>query len=174
MYVCVCVCMCVCVRVCICELHVSVCLSVCLSVHLSVCLSVYMCVCVCMRGCVCVHTQTSISARHSSKEPLFVGLFCGKWPVKTRHPMGLSPPLNLCQTLINNIREAYNFSIHTNCCRSLFAKEPLKMHTNCCRSLFAKEPLKIGLFCGNWRINIRHPMHLRHPVVSSTVTLRRW
>jgi len=27
-----------------------------------------------------------------------------------------------------------------------------------CRSLFAKEPLIVGLFCGKWPMNIRHPM----------------
>jgi len=30
--------------------------------------------------------------------------------------------------------------------------------------LFTKEPLIIGLFGGKWRIKIRLPMHLRHPV----------
>jgi len=33
-----------------------------------------------------------------------------------------------------------------------------------CRSFPAKEPLIIGLFCGKWRIKMRHPMTLRHPV----------
>ena len=33
-----------------------------------------------------------------------------------------------------------------------------------CRSLFANEPLIIGFFCGKWPIEIRQPMHLRHPV----------
>jgi len=31
------------------------------------------------------------------------------------------------------------------------------------RSFSAQEPLSIGLFCGIWRIKIRHPMSLRHP-----------
>jgi len=35
-----------------------------------------------------------------------------------------------------------------------------------CRSLFANEPLIIGLFCGKWPVMIRHPMHLRHPVLT--------
>jgi len=30
----------------------------------------------------------------SAKDPLIVGLFCGKWPVKTRHPKHLHHPLN--------------------------------------------------------------------------------
>jgi len=35
-----------------------------------------------------------------------------------------------------------------------------------CRSFFAKAPLIIGLFCGKWLVKIRHPMGLRHPVLS--------
>jgi len=27
-----------------------------------------------------------------AKEPLIIGLFCGKWPIKIRHPMGLRHP----------------------------------------------------------------------------------
>jgi len=28
-----------------------------------------------------------------AKEPLIIGLFCGKWPLKIRHPMGLHHPI---------------------------------------------------------------------------------
>ena len=35
------------------------------------------------------------------------------------------------------------------------------------RSFFAKEPLIIGIFCGKWPMEIRHPMTLRHPVLNS-------
>jgi len=35
----------------------------------------------------------------------------------------------------------------------------------CRRSLSVKEPRIIGLFCGKWSVKIRHPMHLRHPVM---------
>jgi len=31
-----------------------------------------------------------------------------------------------------------------------------------CTSFIAKEPLIIRLYCGNWPINIKHPMGLRH------------
>jgi len=34
---------------------------------------------------------------------------------------------------------------------------------SCC-SESSKEPLISGLFCGKWPINMRHPMHLCHPV----------
>jgi len=37
-----------------------------------------------------------------------------------------------------------------------------------CRSFFAKEPLIIGLFCGEWPIEMRHPMTLRYPVMWDT------
>jgi len=30
----------------------------------------------------------------SAKEPLIIGLFCGKWPIKVRHPMGLRHPVS--------------------------------------------------------------------------------
>ena len=30
-----------------------------------------------------------------AKEPLIIQLFCGKLPVKIRHPVGLSPPCNI-------------------------------------------------------------------------------
>jgi len=33
-----------------------------------------------------------------------------------------------------------------------------------CRSFLTREPLIIGLFCGKWPIQMRHPMGLRHPV----------
>ena len=33
-----------------------------------------------------------------------------------------------------------------------------------CMSLFAKEPLIIGLFCGKWPMEIKHPICLYHPV----------
>jgi len=29
-----------------------------------------------------------------AKQPLIIGLFCGKWPVKIRHPMGLRHPFS--------------------------------------------------------------------------------
>jgi len=38
-----------------------------------------------------------------------------------------------------------------------------------CRSLSAKEPIILGLFCGQWRIKIRHSMHIRpctFPIIS--------
>jgi len=37
------------------------------------------------------------------------------------------------------------------------------------RSLSAKEPLIWGLFCGKW-LELRMPMHLRHPVLSGKHT----
>jgi len=44
--------------------------------------------------------RTPIGCRSfSEKEPLIIGLFCGKWPTKIRHPMGLrySGTLNVCK-----------------------------------------------------------------------------
>ena len=39
------------------------------------------------------------------------------------------------------------------------------------RSLFAKEPLIIWLLCRKWRIKIRHPMSLRHPVDEASLVV---
>jgi len=39
-------------------------------------------------------TYDALSCRSFfAKEPLIIGLFCGKWPVKIRHPMGLRHPV---------------------------------------------------------------------------------
>ena len=35
----------------------------------------------------------------SAKEPLFIGFFCGKWPIKIRHPIHLRQPLCMCLLL---------------------------------------------------------------------------
>jgi len=40
----------------------------------------------------------------------------------------------------------------------------------CLRSLFGKEPIIVGLFCGKWPIHRRHPMRLRHPVMTHAHT----
>jgi len=38
--------------------------------------------------------QDALSNRSfSAKEPLIIGLFGGKWPLKIRHPMGLRHPV---------------------------------------------------------------------------------
>jgi len=89
-------------------------------------------------------TYTHLSCRSfSAKEPLFIGLFCGKWPVNIRKASHVStPPSTMCY-------------IHT--------------HLSC-RSFSAKEPLFIGLFCGKWPVKIRHPMSLRHPLRCATYT----
>ena len=43
--------------------------------------------------CMCYRvtkTQDALSCRSfSAKQPRIIGLFCGKWPIKIRHPMGL-------------------------------------------------------------------------------------
>ena len=41
-------------------------------------------------------SQDALSCRSfSAKEPPIIGLFCGKWPMKTRHPMTLRHPTPL-------------------------------------------------------------------------------
>ena len=34
-------------------------------------------------------------AAANAKEPLITGLLCGKWPIKTRYPMGLRHPVHI-------------------------------------------------------------------------------
>jgi len=71
----------------------------------------------------------------SAKEPLIIGLFCGKWPVKIRHPTHLRHPVPHVILLV------------------------------CSIWIIAKEPLIVGLFCGKQPMKIKHPTHLRHPIL---------
>ena len=56
-------------------------------------------VCVCVRACMCVYEVrkicyvTNYRALLPPKEPLIIGLFCRKWPMTIRHPMGLGHPV---------------------------------------------------------------------------------
>ena len=46
-----------------------------------------------------------------AKEPLIIGLFCGKWPAKIRRPMRLGHPVEPCRTLyVHTCRTLY---VHT-------------------------------------------------------------
>jgi len=79
--------------------------------HERVCGCMFECVCVCVCICVCTSiinphkrhdsciqggkdAEDAISCRSlSAKEPLIMGLFCGKRPIKIRQPMGLCHPV---------------------------------------------------------------------------------
>ena len=78
-----------------------------------------------------------------SKKPLIIGLFCGKWPVKITHSVGLH------QHIVLMLVGILNWMVN-----SLLS----------CRLFFAKKPRIIGLFCGKWPIKIRHLMGLHHPL----------
>jgi len=97
--VCVYLCMRACVFVCVCR-----CVCVCVGVFVCVCgggwVGGWVCRWVC--GCECVWLSTidtnifewyiqPIASRVSfvAKEPLIIGLFCGKWPMKIRHHITL-------------------------------------------------------------------------------------
>ena len=41
----------------------------------------------------------------SAKEPLILGLFCGKWPLKIRHPMTLRHPVCMWQSIFCREKE---------------------------------------------------------------------
>jgi len=79
------------------------------------------------------------------KEPLIIGLFCGKWPVYESKPCICIYYTQFASlSCVQGGKDSYNVSS--------------------CRLFSAKEPLIIGLFCGKWPINMSHPMRLRHPV----------
>jgi len=50
------------------------------------------------------------------------------------------------------------------CCSVLQCVAVCPFDALSCRLFSTKEPLIIGLFGGQWRVKIRHPMGLRHPV----------
>jgi len=121
----------------------------------------------------------------SAKEPLIIGLFCGKWPMKIRHPMGLCHPLwGLSQWVWESVSSCRSFSTKEPLIIGHFCgKWPIKIRhpmTLChplwglsqwiwesvssCRSFSTKEPLIIGHFCRNWPVEIRHPIGLCHPL----------
>jgi len=59
------------------------------------------------------HPVLNISCRSfSAKEPLSIELFCGKWPVKIRHPMDLClMPLPPCRESVRNLLEIYSYNL---------------------------------------------------------------
>ena len=52
----------------------------------------------------CLFPSLSRGTEFSTKEPLNIGLFCWKWPIKIRDPMSLSPPCNKVYGLRFSIR----------------------------------------------------------------------
>jgi len=78
------------------------------------------------------NTLNALSCKSlSAKEPLIIGLFCGKRLTKIRHPMRL-------RLSVQGGEDSYDASS--------------------CKSYSAKQPLIIGLFCGKRLTKIRHPM----------------
>jgi len=52
--------------------------------------------------------RVALSCRSfSAKEPLIIGLFCEKWPIKIRHSMGLRHPVSSASVIICNITYTY-------------------------------------------------------------------
>jgi len=95
-------------------------------------------------------SQYALSCRlFSTKEPLIIRLFCGKWPIKIRHPRVAKTHITVCLKL-----------------QVVFHKNAINY-----KALSTKMPLIIRLFCGKWLIKIRHPMTLRHPVTIMAILL---
>ena len=82
-------------------------------------------------------SQDALSClRFFAKEPLIIGLFCGKWPMKIRHPMNLRHPvlwLTGCLIFIGHFPP--------------------------------KSPIISGSVAIKMTCNLRQPMHLRHPAL---------
>jgi len=85
-----------------------------------------------------------------AKEPLIIGLFCGTWSIKKRHPMGLGHPvlstwsdIPKSQLFIQSTRDKVQGG---------------EDQWDAPRSFSTKEPLNIGHFCGKWPIKIRDSM----------------
>jgi len=107
-YICVYVYMCIGVQVYMC---------ICVHVYMCICAYVHMCICVCVYMCknewvVCLSMNVGLVHESMSglcdtdgwdalrcrsflaKEPLIIGLFCRKWPIRIRHFMGLVTHVN--------------------------------------------------------------------------------
>jgi len=68
----------------------------------------------------------------------------------------LQPP----RSLIGNLKSFFRIAVKNySLSLRVYDMKPLR-----CKSHSAQEPLIIGLLCGKWPIQIRHPMHFRHPV----------
>ena len=63
-------------------------------------------------------TQTHVCSAHTyrvCKEPLITGLFCGKWPIKIRHPTYLWHSLTLCIYIHTGHTDSCLRCTHTLC-----------------------------------------------------------
>jgi len=83
-------------------------------------------------------------------------------------------------SIVRVTRLIYTFAMtHSYVCHDSFVRQPSagwRKPIGClsCRSISAKKPLIIGLFCGKWPVNIRHPMTLRqHSTMSCGIASRR-
>jgi len=56
-----------------------------------ICIDVYIYICIYLYLYMSIYALSCRSC--SSKTPLIIGLFCRKWPIKIRHPIGLHHPL---------------------------------------------------------------------------------
>ena len=122
--------------------------------------------------------QDALSCRFFfAKKPLIIGLFCGKWPVKIRHPMGLRHSVDAY------LQDALSLQIFfrkraTNS-RALLRQTTCKFKASygssppcrwvpswLCIWLWAKKPLIIGLFCWKclqrWADFVYDHSHNRH------------
>jgi len=63
----------------------------------------------------------------SAKEPQIIGLFCGKWPVKIRHPMGLRHLVSVWQRLAVCLIFIGQFSQKSHIISGCFSKRDLQL-----------------------------------------------
>jgi len=65
---------------------------VCIWVSFHICMFIYTCMYLCIYRVAKTHRMPEVAGHFFSKEPLIIGLFCGKWPVQIRHSIWSPPP----------------------------------------------------------------------------------
>jgi len=91
-----------------------------------------------------------------AKEPLIIELFCGKWPMKIRHPMGLRHPDYL--TIVSWLRDMCPLT-----CVSWYGVATIGRILNI-MGLFCKRALQKRLYSAKETYDFQEPTNRSHPI----------